>query len=455
MQVIQYIVNLGASVMIPIIIFILGLCLRTGVGKSLRAGISIGIGFVGINLVVGLLTDNLGSAAKAMARNFHLGLSVVDIGWPGTSPMAWASVVGLIAIPISILVNLAMLLTKSTKVINVDIWNVWHFAFTGAFVLTATGSYTWAIIAIIIHSIIAFKIGDMFTPVTNEFFDMEGISIPHGDTGINGVFAKPIDDLIELIPGVRNINLSTETIQKKFGIFGQPSIIGAVLGLIIGLMAQFSVGKSLQLAIEMAAVMELMPVVVKYIMQGLMPISEAAQKTFNKHFKGATFTIGMDPALLLGNSDVISASLLFVPITLLLAVIVPGNKVLPFGDLATIGYFVALAVGVHKGNLFRTIISGSVFMSMTIWIANQTYPILDKLGRATHVLGSGKTVASLDQGGNQVTYLINQLITGKFSVGFFVIFILWVGAFIYTYVSYKRGTLYKKNEKNSEQIDKK
>lgn len=45
MQVIQYIVDLGPSVMIPIIIFILGICLRQGVGKSLRAGISIGIGF--------------------------------------------------------------------------------------------------------------------------------------------------------------------------------------------------------------------------------------------------------------------------------------------------------------------------------------------------------------------------------------------------------------------------
>ena len=88
MQVIQYIVDLGPSVMIPIIIFILGIFLRQGVGRSLRAGISIGIGFVGINLVISLLTDNLGKAAEAMAKNFNLGLSVVDVGWPGTSPMA-------------------------------------------------------------------------------------------------------------------------------------------------------------------------------------------------------------------------------------------------------------------------------------------------------------------------------------------------------------------------------
>lgn len=73
MGVIQYIVDLGASVMLPIVIFILGLLLRQGIGKSLRSGITIGIGFVGISLVISLLTENLGAAAEAMAENFNLG----------------------------------------------------------------------------------------------------------------------------------------------------------------------------------------------------------------------------------------------------------------------------------------------------------------------------------------------------------------------------------------------
>jgi len=60
MQVLQYIVNLGASVMIPIVIFIIGVIFRAGVGKSLKAALSIGVGFTGINLVIQLLTNNLG-----------------------------------------------------------------------------------------------------------------------------------------------------------------------------------------------------------------------------------------------------------------------------------------------------------------------------------------------------------------------------------------------------------
>lgn len=446
MQVIQYIVNLGASVMIPIVIFILGLLLRQGVGKSLRAGISIGIGFVGINLVISLLTNNLGKAAEAMAKNFNMGLNVIDIGWPGTSPMAWGSNMGLIAIPVAIGVNVLMLVTRQTKVVNVDIWNIWHMAFTGAIVQIATGSFAWGIAGICIHAAIAYKLGDIFKPVTDGYFGLDGISIPHGTSAYMGIFAKPIDDLIEHIPGLNKITLTSETVEKKFGVLGQPSIIGAFLGFVIGLLARFSVGKSLQLAIQMAAVMVLMPVVVKYIMEGLIPISKGAKDIMDKRFKGGNFTIGMDPALLLGDSNVIAAGLLFVPITLLIAMIMPGNKILPFGDLATIGFFIAIATGVHHGNVFRTLISGSVIMTITLWISNQMWTLQDKLGRATGLLAAGKKVSSLDQAGSPITYLLTKGFTLQMGIGFFVILVLFVSAFIYTSIAYKRGQLYKDSD---------
>lgn len=445
MQVIQYIVNLGASVMIPIVIFILGLLLGQGIGKSLKSGISIGIGFVGINLVISLLTNNLGKAAEAMAKNFNLGLNVIDIGWPGTSPMAWGSNMGLIAIPVAIGVNVLMLVTRQTKVVNVDIWNIWHMAFTGAIVQIATGSFVWGIVGICVHAAIAYKLGDIFKPITDGYFGLEGISIPHGTSAYMGIFAKPIDDLIERIPGLNRINLTSETVEKKLGVLGQPSIVGAFLGFVIGLLAKFTIGKSLQLAIQMAAVMVLMPVVVKYIMEGLIPISQSAKKIMDKRFKGGNFTIGMDPALLLGDSNVIATSLLFVPLTILIAILMPGNKILPFGDLATIGFFIAIATGVHHGNVFRTLISGTVIMTITLWISNQMWTLQDRLGRATGVLAAGKKVSSLDQAGSPITYLLTKGFTLEMSIGFVIILVLFVSAFIYTYISYKRSRLYKDN----------
>ena len=131
-EVMRYILDLGPTVMLPIVIIIFSKILGMKAGDCFKAGLHIGIGFVGIGLVIGLMLDSIGPAAKAMAENFDLNLHVVDVGWPGSSPMTWASQIALVAIPIAILVNVAMLLTRMTRVVNVDIWNIWHMTFTGA-----------------------------------------------------------------------------------------------------------------------------------------------------------------------------------------------------------------------------------------------------------------------------------------------------------------------------------
>ena len=50
--------KLGASVMMPIILTILGLLLGAKFGKAIRSGLTVGIGFIGLNLVIGMLSDN-------------------------------------------------------------------------------------------------------------------------------------------------------------------------------------------------------------------------------------------------------------------------------------------------------------------------------------------------------------------------------------------------------------
>src|SRR5699024_8008378 len=174
-----------------------------------------------------------------------------------------------------------------------------------------TGSYVWGIVAIIIHAAVIYKLGDIFTPVTDEYFGLEGIAMPHGTSAYMGVFAAPIDDLIEHIPGLNKIKLTPEKIEERLGVFGQPTIIGAVLGFVIGLLAKYSIVDALTLAVEMAGVMVLMPMVVKLIMEGLMPISEAARTMLDKHFSGGDFRIGLDCALMLGDPAVVAGSMIF------------------------------------------------------------------------------------------------------------------------------------------------
>ena len=222
---IQYILDLGPAVMLPLVIIIFALCLGLKLGKAFNAGLMIGIGFIGIGIVITLMRDTLGPAAEQMARNFGLNLTVIDLGWPGTAPMTWASKIAIVAIPVAILVNLIMLALKMTRVVNVDIWNIWHMTFTGALVHIVTGNYWLGILGVVVHAVFSYKFGDWFQYDTRDYFGLEGIAVPHGTSAYCAPFAVIVDAVLDKIPGINKIDIDTEKLEKKLGAFGQPIIV--------------------------------------------------------------------------------------------------------------------------------------------------------------------------------------------------------------------------------------
>ena len=58
--------------MLPLVIFVIAICLGTPVSRAVKSGISIGIGFIGIGLVIGLMLNNLAPAAKAMSAKVQI-----------------------------------------------------------------------------------------------------------------------------------------------------------------------------------------------------------------------------------------------------------------------------------------------------------------------------------------------------------------------------------------------
>ncbi len=63
-------------------------------------------------------------------------------------------------IPVCVAINVLMLYTKTTRVLNVDIWNLWHHAFTGSLVTIITDSLWLGIFAAGINCIITMVIAD-------------------------------------------------------------------------------------------------------------------------------------------------------------------------------------------------------------------------------------------------------------------------------------------------------
>lgn len=421
LNVVQYILNLGPTVMLPLTITIIGIIFGQGFKKAFRSGITIGIGFVGINLVVGLLTTNLGGAAQQMVTRYGLQLSIIDVGWPAAAAISWASPIAAIMIPIAMLVNLVMLATKTTNVVDIDIWNYWHFTAAGASVYVLTnGNWLFAILAGILYEVAVIKIADKTAPMVQEFFGLEGVSLPTGSTAACGLIGIPIVSVVKRIPGIKNLKADPETIQKRFGVFGEPMMMGLILGIVLGILAGYGVDKILQIGISMAGVMFLMPRMVRILMEGLIPVSESVREFLQKkNFgKDRNLTIGLDAAVAVGHPAVIATALVLVPITLFLAVILPGNQVLPFGDLATICFYVAFIVGAAKGNIVHSVISGTIVMALGLLMATNIsgfHTQMAQMAQFTMPAGTS-TISSLDMGGNFLNWIvikIFQLFTGS------------------------------------------
>src|SRR5690606_4265260 len=278
----QSINDLGSMVVIPIMIAIVGLIFRLNILKAIRAGIMVGIGLIGLNLILTLIWDYVGPVTTILVDRFNLNLSVVDAGWPAAAGVAFATKVGAIIIPFVIVVNLLLLVTKLTKTVNIDIWNYWHYAFTGAIVMTFTGSYVYGLTAAAAHCIISLKMADISARRVQSELGLPGISIPQGFAISTVPVYMLLDKLYDRIPFLKKRKIDSEMINSKLGILGEPLMIGLVLGIIIGIVIGYDFKQTMELAIAMSALMLLLPRMVKVIMEGLVPISSAAQKFMEK-----------------------------------------------------------------------------------------------------------------------------------------------------------------------------
>jgi PTS system galactitol-specific IIC component len=382
--------SFGSTIILPFFIFILAFAIGARPGRAFRAAITVGIAFVGINLVIELMVKTLSSVANAMVQNTGYVLDIVDVGWPSAAAIAFGSSVGWLVIPVALSVNIILLLTRVTRTLNVDLWNFWHFAFIGSLIVAATGNLLYGFVAAAIAAAFALFLADWTAKAVQSYYGIPGISIPHLISAPIVPIAIAVNWLIERTPGLRDLTVDSETIQKRFGIIGDPVVQGLFIGLILGAIGYYNTGdtitviaKVLECGISLAAVMLLLPRMVKVLMEGLIPVSEAAREFMQKKYNGREFYIGLDSAILIGYPAAFSSSLVLIPLLIVMSFVLPGNHVLVFADLAIVPFVVAMCAPVMKGNVVRIIIAGLVTLGGGFYFGNSMADLFTNAARAT------------------------------------------------------------------------
>ena len=431
LEVVQYILGFGPTVMLPVVIFIMALCLGVKIGRAIRSSLTIGMGFVGIFVIFDLLGTSLGSATSDLVEHAGIHLPVIDLGWPPLAAIAWASPIAPFVIPMTIIINIVMLTLNWTKTVDIDLWNFWHFTFVGALVYSSTGSFMYGLIIAGITAVITFILADWCAPMIQKYFELPGISLPT----LSSVIFFPIGVLgnliLDKIPGLQKLHADPETIQKRFGIFGEPMMIGFVIGGTIGIAAGYDVKGILNLAINLGAVMLIMPRMVKLLMEGLLPLSDAVKQFLNKKFPNRkNLYIGLDIAVAVGHPSVLSTALLLIPVGLILSIILPGNRLLPLGDLTNIWVPISMVVLACRGNIVRSFIIGIPCLIANLYVASSVAPIITNIAKSINfpVKTDGEFSSLLD-GGNPYRFWAVKVFEGNY-IALALIPIIFVTCFI-------------------------
>lgn len=121
MSIFNFIIDMGAAVMMPIILIIIGLIMGAKFGDVVRAGVTFGIGFIGLNLVIGLMSSTITPVANDLVKNLGFKLTAIDTGWATASALAWSTEIVPLVFMAILLTNVVMLLFGLTKTMDIDI----------------------------------------------------------------------------------------------------------------------------------------------------------------------------------------------------------------------------------------------------------------------------------------------------------------------------------------------
>ena len=424
LNIVQSFLSIGSVTILPFFITIIGLIFRMNFWKSLKSGLLVGIGFQGISLVINFLMGTVQPVIDAFsAAGTGMNFPIVDIGWASLSAAAWASPFAAIVLPAGFLLNFILIKAGATKTLNVDVWNYWHFIFSAAIVyymMIGGGCGTGISIAVafavaMLCSYIACWIGDRIAGKWQTQFGLEGTTCT---TIYYTATFVPINWLVnkimDLIPGVDKIDLDAETVQKKLGPIGEPSIFAFLVGILMGIISGQSVTSTLQIGVGVAVAIVLLPKMVAMLMEGMSPLSVAAHQTLSKKLgQDREFYVGMDIALAIGDQTAITASLLMIPITVGIALIFPNNGFFPTATLGALIYITALGSMSSGGKLLRTMIMGIFFV---IWhlialnlLADVCTVVMNNSGVLSVPAGTKTAAFALDSSINLIIGLLGKL----------------------------------------------
>ncbi len=428
--------SVGAAVFVPIIMIVMGLVVRMKPKDAISSGILLGVAFTGMSMLISYMGEIISPVGEVMLKNIGINLPILDGGWTTMAAIAWSWPYAILMFPLMIAINIIMLVANKTDTFNADLWNVWGKIFTAVGVVGLTGNIVLAFVIAAIQIVFELKTADLFSDEICELTGIPGVTCTHKMVFLSAIY-YPIDKLLRKIPAL-NHKADAEALHEKVGIFAENHVLGFILGCFFGILGQYDLGALLTLGVQCAMCLTLFPVISKYFMESLSPISEAVSDYMHGKFEGRQLVVGLDWPFLGGSNEIWLAVIYGIPVTVLFAFILPQNQILPFAGIVNIALAVP-AYLVTKGNLPRMIILSTIGVPIFLLVGTAFAPFISELATSTgavaaDALGASGLISNSSIDGPWFTYAFSQfLAVQNGNVLPLGMLIVWIGGYALMY----------------------
>lgn len=380
----------GAAVFVPVVIFIIALFLKVTPKKAFMSALSAGVGLMGFSLVIGAYGPIVTPVINSMVQNTGINLPVFDVGWQATSIVAYSTEIGMIFVGLAILIQTVLFLLRITNVFQPgDLWNNYSYMVWGSMTYLITDNFVLGLSVMIMQLLYTQLFAEMIQKRWSTYYQYPNCTIASLHTVSITPYAIAMDWILNKL-GLNRIKADPESFRKRLGFMGEPMSLGLFLGLFIGIVGNLTRlntlaawGQIFTLGIATSAVMSVFPKISSIFAGSFSAITEASKKSI-KGTKGEWY-LSVNDATGYGESATLITGIMLMPLVLVVAFILPGNRVLPLLDLVAIPYLIQPIIAVSNGNIAKSTISGVIWFAIALLVATTTAPLFTDVATSVGV----------------------------------------------------------------------
>ena len=382
----------GATIVVPIMIFVIALCLRLPFKKAVQSGIYAGVGLTGFSWIIGMFTPVVTKIIRQMVDTSRIKLPVVDIGWQAGALASFGSSVGLSFFVFGLIAEFLLFAVGVTKVfMPSNLWNNFGFMIWGTLAYYVTHNYWLSMGLAFFILLYTLLLAEVQADRWSSYYHINNTTVCAAQNIVQTIPAIILDPLWNILK-LNRVKLTPQNLQQRLGLFGEPTSLGAILGLLIGILANLTRlgdyrawGQILQFAVQLSAVMTIFPLVTDVFARAFKPLAESIDQQRHQKVTASgndasviddrkRWFLAVDDGVGYGEPATIISGVLLIPIMVVIAFLLPGNQTLPVVDLIALPFMVESIVAITNGNILKVIANGVVWFSLGLycssWLAN-------------------------------------------------------------------------------------